>query len=298
MTSFSDWLFGEDQSPRTIMAYISDLAGFSAWYEQTNGEPLAVFTATDLREYKARLQAVDRAAPATINRKLAALRAYGRYLVDQGLADHNPAEAARGVRQQRLAPKWLDRKDQARLIRELERGQLAARTDPARRDAARNFAIVLLLLLTGLRVSELCALNCEDLKLRDRSGWLTVRSGKGDKLREVPLNLEARAALQHWFAWSPHKDNPPATAPAFMGRGGDRLQARGVQKMLAAIGRRAGVELSPHSLRHTFAHNLTAAGVGLDRIAALLGHSSLTTTAIYTTPGPHDLELAVASLEN
>ncbi len=240
-----------------------------------------------MREYKAWLQTNQRAAPATINRRLAALRAYGEWLVDAGLAEFNPAAAAREVKQQKAAPRWLDKPAQTRFVRELERGQLSARTDAARREASRNYAIGILLINTGLRVAEWCALTLADLAIGERSGLVVVRSGKGDKYRSVPLNLNARKALVDWLAW---RGDGPGSVFA--------IQPRGIRKVLAVVGRRAGVELSPHTLRHTFAHNLISAGVSLDRVAALMGHSKLETTRRYTIPDAADLAQAVSTLDD
>lgn len=286
--TFAEHLQAQGRSALTVKGYSSDLGHFLIWYEQTNGQLLeGAFTPTDVREYKAWLQTNERAAPATINRRLASLKAYGAWLVASGLAEFNPAAAAREVHQQRLAPRWLDKAAQSRLIRELERGQLAARTDGARRQAARNYAIGILLINTGLRVAELCQLMVADLTIGERGGRLVVRQGKGDKWREVPLNLNARKALIDWLAWCP----VPA-GPVFA------LQPRAIQRMLAAAGRRAGVELTPHTLRHTFAHNLINAGVSLLRVGALMGHSNLEATRRYTIPDAADLVAAVSTLDD
>jgi site-specific recombinase XerD len=197
MKTFRDHLTDRGLSTATANAYIVDLGLFAAWYKGTYGERLAgPFTPTDVREYKAHLQNVERAAAATINRRLAALRSYGAYLVDTGQAEYNPAAGARGVKEQPAAPKWLDGKEQARLLRELEKDMLAARTEAAKRAAARNICIVVTLMHTGLRVSELCALVVADVTVNERSGELRVRAGKGDKARTVPLNLTARKALR------------------------------------------------------------------------------------------------------
>lgn len=292
--TFAEHLLAQGRSPLTILGYGSDLGHFVIWYQQTNGQLLeGTFTPTDVREYKAWLQSGERAAPATINRRLAALRAYGAWLVESGLAEFNPAGAARGVKEQAAAPRWLDKAAQTRLARELERGLLAARTDAARREASRNYAIGILLINSGLRVAELCALVVDDLTMGERSGRLVVRSGKGDKLREVPLNINARKALADWLA-----RRPVGPGPVFVSKHRTPLQPRAIQRILEVVGRRAGVELTPHALRHTFAHNLINAGVSLDRVAALMGHSKLETTRRYTIPGAADLAQAVSTLDD
>jgi integrase/recombinase XerC len=295
MITFRDYLTARDLAAATINAYIVDMGLFAAWYHHTNGERLTgAFTPTDVREYRAHLKTVDRAAPATINRKIESLRSYGAYLVSTGQLEANPAAGAKGVREQQAAPKWLERKDQARLMRELEKELYATRTDHAQREALRNHTMVVLMLHTGLRVAEVCALDIADLTLHERSGELRVRSGKGDKARTVPLNADVRKALRAWLVVEARR----ALDPLFNGRTGERLTPRGVQKMIAKLAHRAGVELTPHTLRHTFAKNLINAEVSAEKIAPMMGHASVRTTAIYTTPSKHDLELAVEKLED
>lgn len=287
--TFAEHLQAQGRSLLTIAGYGSDLGNFLVWYQQTNGAPLVdLFTPTDVREYKAWMQTHQHAAPATINRRLAALRAYGEWLVETGLAEFNPAGQARGVKEQDAAPRWLDKADQTRLVRELEDGIARKQAnDGLRLRSARIYAIGILLINTGLRVGELCALELGDLTMAERSGSLVVRSGKGDKQRTVPLNLNARKALANWLQW--RGDEP---GPVFA------LRPREIQRLLAVIGRRANVKLSPHTLRHTFAHNLVNAGVPLDRVAALMGHSKLETTRRYTIPGAADLAQAVGALDD
>lgn len=295
MPTYREYLDGRGLSLATANSYLVDLGLFAAWYKGATGERLGlVFTPTDVREYRARLVAVERAAPGTINRKLAALRSYGNYLVSIGEVETNPAAAARGVKEQPRAPKWLDGKEQGRLMREAERAQQAAQTFTDKWQAARNVALVALVLHTGLRVAELAALDVADYVTAERSGELLVRDGKGHKARRLPLNLTARRALAAWRAARPVNDAPQL----FTGRGGGRLTPRGIQKVIAELGRRAGVTVTPHRLRHTYAKNLVNTGASLDKVGALLGHSNLSTTAIYTTPGARDLAAAVAALED
>jgi integrase/recombinase XerC len=185
-----------------------------------------------------------------------------------------------------LATGWLTKQEQYRLLREAERQISAANTELRRRHAVRNRAFLVFLLNTGLRVSEACALQDADVQVGERSGWVVVRSGKGNKSRRVPLNAEARHALKTWHD--------------MRGEDGGRLWAlsvRRAQSILSELGRRAGVEIHPHTLRHTLAKNLVDAGVGLPAVAALLGHSSLNTTRLYITPGERDLEQVMKALE-
>jgi site-specific recombinase XerD len=126
--------------------------------------------------------------------------------------------------------------------------------------------------------------------LRERSGSIEVRQGKGGRRRVVPLTLTARQALQRWRN---QQGMVASTARVFP------VTPRAVQKALARYSRQAGLErpVTPHMLRHTFAKSLVDAGVSLDRVAALAGHASLSTTARYTRPTQADLEAAVARVE-
>ena len=143
---------------------------------------------------------------------------------------------------------------------------------------------------TGLRVSEAITLTQRDVQLSERKGQVTVR-GKGTKQRTVPLNTEARQALQAWL------DVRPITADDAVWISTETdcaLTVRSVQHVFERYGRAAHVEhLSPHVLRHCFGKNLIDAEVSLEKVAALLGHSNLNTTRIYITPSEQDLAQAV-----
>ena len=294
MEEFARYLREKGRAERTVSGYLADLEHFSRWFADTAGKAFApqLLSAQDLRDYRQYLLTVQHARPATINRRLAALRAYAAWARREGLLSLNPLEGVRGVREQERAPRWLERQERAALVRELEAMVNGARSEAWRRQAIRDKAIVYLLLYAGLRVSELCALEMSDIDLAPRSGQVLVRSGKGGKARAVPLNLDARRAVSDWQ--NVRGDYP--TPFLFLGKGGEKLTPSGVQRRLSEIGARVGVELSPHRLRHTFAKNLVEAGVSLEKVASLLGHDSLDTTRIYLTPSQADLQEAVERL--
>lgn len=287
LDAFEAWLREQDCSAATVRGYLADMRQFAAWYRQTNGEEMRVETITpsDVREYRSWL--VRQCAASTVRRRLMALRAFARWGVESKRAAGDPTARVRAPAGGELQVRWLDKREQYALMREAERGVQAGNTQQRRRLALRDRALVILLLNTGLRISEVCALQVRDVQLGERSGWLVVRSGKGAKERRVPLNREAREALKAWL-----EVRGEAEGAVF-----DGLTPSGAQRRLAEMGRRAGVEATPHTLRHTFAKNLVDSGVGLERVAMLLGHSSLNTTRVYVTPSERDLERAVAELE-
>ena len=296
--AFTRYLEEQDRSPVTIKGYLTDLEKFARWFEQTNGESLTPhnLTAADLRKYRQFLLTVQKAKPATINRRLAAVRAYAAWAHDTGVIPANPVSNIRGEKRSRPYPRWLSKQEDFRLQRELDRLLLAATTEQRRLRAVRDRSIVTLMLHTGLRVSEVCALNLDDISLTERKGTLHVRRGKGMKERSIPLNKTARRALLDWLRQRPETANE-AVFTTLRGAEKHRIQPRSIQKTLEDVARRSGIAVTPHVLRHTFAKRLVDAGVGLEKVAELLGHASIETTRIYTMPGEQDLLRAVETLE-
>lgn len=284
---FTRFLAQSEHSPLTIKNYRSDLDAFATWFEGANGEQMepTKVTPTDLRQFKRWLVEQRRLKPNTVNRKLATLKSFLTWAARAGLTNGLPVPAPgqawsgpRPVAQEQPGPRWLDRREQNALLRAVERAH-----------RSRDLAIVRLLLNTGLRVQELCALTWKDVALSERKGLLTVRHGKGAKHRQVPLNHDARAAL----AALGYPQHAGKEAAIIRGQRGP-MTPRGVQSLLAKYEPLAGLDdLSPHALRHTFCKNLIDAGVGLEQVAALAGHESLETTRRYCTPSRLDLERAV-----
>ncbi len=298
-TTFTDFkhdLQAQDKSPLTIKGYLSDLRLFARWFDETNGEAfsLLAWTAADVRAYRQGL--LDQGMkPQTINRRLAALAAFGNWAVRKGHLAVNPAQHVRSVAQSPLAPKWLDRRGRAALLRAAEKDVQVARMRYPRLWVLRlrDAAMVVVLINTGLRVGELCALQLTDVQMGERKGSLTVRSGKGGKQRTVPLNGEARRILGEYLLHRPQVE----TAALFVGQRGGAVTARSVQRAVNRLAQDAGLEdVTPHTLRHTFAKSLIDRGVSIEKVAALLGHSDLNITRIYTTPGEQDLREAVETL--
>lgn len=293
LSAFEQWLRDRDRSPLSVKSYLTDVRKFGQWFEQVNRRPLSpeLITPQDVRDYREHLFK-RKSAAATINRHLTSLRLYASWAKEAGLIEFDPTERVKSVDRQPLAPKWLDRSQANALVREA-RSQIKAASGAKANQAIRNYAIVVLLLNTGLRVNELCALEMSDLTYSERKGKIKVRRGKGSKQREVPLNPEALEALKAVLDARPESLKHRFV---FAGQDGLPLRPGGVQEMLATLSRRAGVEATPHTLRHSFAKNLVDRGVPLDQVAALLGHSSLNTTRLYTTPSEADLERAVGAI--
>jgi site-specific recombinase XerD len=274
----------QETSPKTRASYRLDLLHFATWFARTLGEAFRAeaVTPTDVRDYRSYLINVEKRQPATVNRRLAALRRFFQWAKAMGLSKELPTDNVKGVAASPRAPHWLEKRDVDRLIRSVER-----------HGNTRDLAIVLTLRHTGIRVSELCSLLLGDVQTSERKGTLTVRSGKGSKFRALPLNSDARKAI------TAYRDVRPKVSDdhLFIGQRGQGISSRAVELLVTKYGRLAGLEdVTPHTLRHSFGKHALDAGADLVSVSALLGHQRLETTAIYTTPSQRDLEKAVDRL--
>ncbi len=278
---FASYLRENDASDATVRAYRNDIGKFGRWYQETTGTAVSITSVgpLDMAEFKRYLQTKGQ-KPSTINRALASLSKLFSWVVETGHITSNPAAGVKPVREVRSGPKALGRLDQLALMRAVQS-----------RKKVRDVALVTLLLHTGLRVSEACGLDLADLVIRDRSGLVSV-TGKGNKVREVPLNTTARNAIK---AWLDVRGTEPG--PLFTSQKGGRISSRAVEHMIEHYARIARLEgVTPHSLRHTFCKSLVDSGESIDRVAILAGHENLNTTARYTRPTEADLQRAVEKL--
>ena len=278
---FAQFLIESERSAYTVKNYLCDLDAFVQWLKLSDKEEFtpALITPTDLREYKHYLDEILELKPQTINRKFSSLRSFLNWAGVKGyFPDNRLPHVPQPLREKAGAPKWLDRLSQHALCRIVEKGR-----------NLRDIAMVKLLLNTGLRVSELCALTWNDLKISPKKGRLSVNHGKGSKRREIPLNKDARKVLQE-LGYTQHKGSRERV---FLGQRG-AMTPRGIERTLRKYVKQTDLEeISPHQLRHTFCKNLIDAGVSLEKVAILAGHDNLETTRRYCTPSDYDLEAAV-----
>jgi integrase/recombinase XerC len=261
----------KNASPHTLRSYRSDLADFEKHLVARSLTPATA----DVRAVRGWLAALHGRGldPASVARKLAAVRSFYRFLVRRGVVDRHPARELRGPRLTRKLVGFLPIDEAAALVG-------AGAVGAAR---ARDVAILELLYATGLRVSELASL---DLDAIDRESRTVRVLGKGRKERIVPYGAAAAQALDAHLG-------PPAAArgPLFTNTRGGRLGVRSIRTIVGRAARAAGLtrRVSPHTLRHTFATHLLDAGADLRVIQELLGHSRLSTTQRYTHVGADQL---------
>ncbi len=248
---FEEYLLENDKAVLTVKGYLSDLRCFVRWFEQTNGEAftLQAVTPTDVREYRQFLLVVETHKANTVNRRLASLATLMKWAKESGKIEHDPTGNVHAVPQTNPGPRYLDKKEQYALQRAIEKDMQLARMRYPKRwvSRQRDAAMVVFLLHTGLRLSEALTLQLGDVQLAERKGQVLVRQGKGGRVRTVPLNVQARKAMQEWLAVRP--GNGSHVWVQVEGEPSDGLSNRSVQRVLVRIGQDAGLEhLTPHVL--------------------------------------------------
>jgi integrase/recombinase XerC len=281
-TAFEKYLTAEKRaSEHTVRAYLHDLGELEAHARAVLGRAptLAELDAGMCRSYLASLHGRNDAV--TIGRKLSSLRAFFRLAVRRRLTGSSPVAALRAPKRARRLPAFLGKDDVGRLLDgDDERSDADAGT------LALERALFEVIYGAGLRVSEACRLDIDDIEADGPRAFVRVRQGKGRKDRIVPLGTKARRALDDY---GPHRaarlarPGQGAGAALFVTRRGLRLGPRAVRRLLARREQMTGTPgVSPHALRHSFATHLLGEGADLRAIQEMLGHASLRTTQRYT----------------
>ena len=285
----------QGRSQRTIKAYRRAWQQLAQWSKATYGESFEPTTLIrrDIRDWKSHQQSVEKAAPRTINLRLAAASAFYQWAVTEDLVDRVPTDNVKRVPLPQRQPQSLTYQELRRLLRAVHKGC-----------RPRDIAIVELLAGTGIRVGELLHLHVDDVVLRERSGWLTVREGKHGSYREIPLTRDVRAALAaylqaHPYAQADGDNGQQNNVHLWMGKHGALAHRSTIHRIINKYTRLAGLDtIGPHILRHTFATlYLRANPDDLRGLAALLGHSDLNTVMIYTEPTLTDLTTRMEKME-
>lgn len=294
LADFGRSLRAADLSEATRRGYLSDLGRFRLWIEEARGVavPLRRVSTVDLANYRQHLVRSEKLRAASVNRKVQALKRFFRWAAQKKLIRANPAAELQFLRRQgRPQPRALTEEETQRLLR--------AAGQSGHGLARRNYALLQVLLQTGLRVGEVARLVVGDCEIYDRSGQVLVRAGKGDKERTVPLNASARRALTMYLN---SRENPETSEPLWLSeRGGQAMSLRSIQAAIQQLARRAKITRIPvsgHSCRHSFALAFLRRNPGkLVELAALLGHESLDTTAVYLRSSADDLARAVEAAD-
>lgn len=281
-TRFLASLRARNASKNTIASYGRDLGLFVSHFSSDQGQALSVGRVTRLmiREFMAEGRSKG-LSPATLARRLAALRGFFDYLVLEEGFPNNPARSLAAPKISQKLPPVMSAEDTNQIINAV---QFDSERDRFPDKVVRDRLIFELLYGAGLRVSELVGLDLNDIDRAER--WIEVR-GKGRKERQVPYGARADEALARYLKVRESLEAPRTEKALFLHRWGGklrRLTTRSVGLIVKKYARLLSGDpsLHPHSLRHAFATHLLSEGADLRAIQELLGHASLSTTQKYT----------------
>ena len=273
LPQFRDYLSAELGSSRhTVDNYLRDLRRLATHAAARGAQTPGAITPRALRDFVYALKDAG-LAPATIRRQISTIRTYYRFLVEEGLADHDPSERLESPKQWRTLPTVLT-------VAEIER--LLAAPPIEDRLGFRDRALLEVAYATGARVSELVALGLQDILYAD---GLARLFGKGSKERLVPVGRRALGALAIYGRETrPRLDRGKGRGILFLNARGTPLSRVGAWGMIKRAARLAGItkRVTPHTLRHTFATHLLEGGADLRAVQEMLGHADLSTTQLYT----------------
>ncbi|MFJ3489131.1 site-specific tyrosine recombinase XerD [Leifsonia aquatica] len=262
-------------SANTVAAYRRDLAVYTAWLDERRVADLREVTSPMVSEFVGHLGTRPESplTASSLARVLSTVRGFHRFLLEEGRVEQDVAHEVR-------PPKLPSRLPKAITIDQV--AALLAATDGEEVANLRDKALLELLYATGARVSEAVGLNVDDVIDAD----IVRLTGKGSKQRIVPLGSYARTAVDAYLVRArPLLSTKGRATPAlFLGMRGARLSRQNAWLIIRAAAERANlpVEISPHTLRHSFATHLLAGGADVRVVQELLGHSSVATTQIYT----------------
>jgi integrase/recombinase XerC len=279
VASFLAYLENErEASPHTVRNYGLDIRAFLVYLKELKGGAprLEAVTALDFRAYLSSLH--GKKAKVSIARRLAALRSFYQFLYRHGYIERDDSVLVPIPKADKKLPTTLSPAQVNALLEQPSREE---------KEGVRNRAILELLYSTGFRVSELVALNVRDFSEAGKEGGTLRILGKGKKERLVVYGVTAWEAVKEYLdrrvSFFP-KGRLKKEDALFLNSRGGRLTTRSVERMVAACALAAGLpaDVTPHTLRHSFASHLLANGADLRLIQELLGHSSLSTTQKYT----------------
>jgi len=267
-------------SVNTVAAYRNDLSQFSAYLSAPPADdqlpPLGAWsglTADHLGRYLSYMYGRQYAA-STVARKMAALKSFCHYLTNSGVLREDPSLSMASPRVNRYVPRAISEQEVGRL---LAQPRSAAKT--RRPDALRDLAMIETLYSSGMRVSELVALDIDDVDFQSNQVTCPGKAGRG---RQVPLRAQALEAIDDYLKnGRPELADPDETA-LFVNHRGSRLTRQGFWLILKSYAEEAKIDnITPHTLRHSFATHALRDGAELRDVQQLLGHVSISTTQVY-----------------
>lgn len=257
-------------SDNTLQAYVRDLKKFLDYAEANKLKDFSDVTVDDVSDFKTHLNTIG-LSPASVSRSLSALRSLFQYLISQSIVEHNPAREIPNDKFEKKGPQVLTAKEIETLLAQPNTSDIKGKRDKA---------MLELLYATGIKVSELISLNVEDVNLQ----LSFVRCGEGEKERFVSLYpLALRALTVYLDSARKLLVLHPDEKALFVNVQGERMTRQGFWKILKSYAESAKIQkdITPHTLRHSFAAHLLENGADIHDIQEILGHSDISSTMRY-----------------
>lgn len=267
---FSEYLADQKaNSTNTRESYLRDAMNYLTFLSELDVSPLKA-DERDVQAFVDRLHDMER-SPTTISRNLASVRCFYKFLMYKGMVDHNPAKSIKAGKTEKKLPQVLQG-DEIDL--------LLAQPDITEPKGCRDKAMLELLYATGIRASELINLDVNDINLR--SGVLYCRGNKG--VRTIPVYPSAVVAVSDYiFRMRGLLIGPEGGSALFVNLNGGRLTRQGFWKIVKSYATEAGItkEITPHTIRHSFALHLLENGASVKDIQTMMGHADISSTQVY-----------------
>ncbi len=270
----------------SIQTAVQRVREFSLWYEAEFQQPFEPAELVNYHMIAFRQHSLNQAKvkARTWNSRFWALGLFSLWLGRPDLMD-----GVTGKKHDQLSEKYrsLTKKERNDLIVTCQKDIRGAATPFEYACAVRDYAMICVMLEAGLRVAECAALDVDDIVIGERSGYVLVRDGKGEKERKVPLTAElVRPALKAWIEMR----GAAQTSALWLGKTTERLTTRSLERIVKGISARIGApDITPHCLRYEFAKNLERKGMSIHDISRLLGHRSIEITKRYLRSSIDDL---------
>lgn len=279
LAQYKQYLEQSGLSPVTVGDYVRDIRDLAMWLTRTGKGALLEATYEHIRAYPVELATDKGYSAATVNRRVQSIRKFYRYALESELIEEDVSSGIKLLPQPKTqGTRSLNEAEVERFLKTVQNGTESL--------AKRDYAIVQLMLQTGIRVGELTSLQVSDLSLSQDKGALKVRAKGNAMSREIPLNNSARTAMVAYLEERPQIDSDWL----FLSRRGDPLSVRSVQRLVSTYAQAAGLkEVSTYTLRQTCGEHLWRQTGDLPLVARLMGHKRLETAIKYVAATQEDV---------
>lgn len=298
--NYKQWLKGNGSADNTIKRYVRSVQHFTNFYEESMKKEINYQQVMpgDLQEWKSHMMQNLKYSDSTSNNYIKCIKAFFSFLIEIKAIQTSPAALLKPIKIQNMnKDKWLTEKEEVNLCFIVENSRNAWNNEWLFK---RNRTAFYFMLKAGLRISEVCALDMADIQ----NGFIYVRHSKGQKTRRIYMSQDLAEIYVEYLPYREDriktgKVKETAAAALFFGERGNRLTVNGLAKVMIDLAQLINLaDLTAHTLRHTFAHNLATTGASLTEIADILGHDTLQTTRIYITSSEKEQATAIERANN